>query len=1256
MTEGCCLLHLCALVLLCINIHSSTAETAIVFVDKADGVDKQICLSGNSSIPCGTLEYALLGVSKSALDSIKILISSGHYSLTDQIQFNETKTFILSGQGREDTVIACFGDGGGIVFNACESILISNATFIGCGKNKSVELTEESSPSLSFNTCRDVSIVDTHITQSYSSAVKFDSCTGLVLLKNSRFTDNNNHPSDCTRGGGVEIELVDKGRIQIDSCIFIGNQASTGGAVYIEINQSTITDGQVMISNSFFVENVASQCNQNDEDYLDGTGGGLSLLVTTLQFNTTIVTIINSTVTNNTAITGAGVQYYIGNSRSIVQLSVPILSIVGSVLGGNCANIGAGVLVSPVNLNSDGFRYYVNLEDNIFIDNVVQANGVHTGIGTVVLRNININLTGVNQFIGNEGSAVVLLNSILKVQDSSETRFISNIGFNGGGLQLNEESSLLVGRNTFMLFDGNLVNGKGGAIYYSTLDTFWKLPHSCFLQYLHGSKDGNSSLFIFRDNKARNEINAVYSNALSQCTMPENNGEPDASLLFCQNNWVYNSSSCSESIISEPVDFVFNSNKTNTLDLFSGTPAVVPVTAIGIFGTNLTEDIALSAETGKNDDAIVNPNFGIVSNNNIELAGKENTSGSLHLQTRMPPFVEIDIPYHIQQCPPGFITTSDNKCQCAEVPYAVGTLVCNNENLISQLIITNCMSGYGSNDSILVAGTCQFLFGYANSSTITLPQDPSLVEEAVCGPLNRQGVLCGACKDGYSPAAYSYLNECTKCNEVSGWFVYIAAQYMPIFVLFILVTVFNLTIIAPASNAFLFLSQVSSLSNAYVFDSFLTNYALGDTQGPILVNFYYSINGFWNLDFFRSFVPPICLFEKQNALFVVFLDYIAAFFPLTLLIATYLLIVLYNKNFRLIVWAWKPFELCLSKVHTNFQPRASLVDVFVTFFVLSYLKIITTTFRFLQYVFVYDINGNILDVVYYYDGNIKLFHGIHIPFAMLSFVTLFTVILIPPILLTCYQFRWFQRLLEKLHLRSQALITFVEVIQSGLADGREGTKDRRFFAGFYFILRILIFGPTTVITNTFVRTLVPLAVYSLGIIVLVVIRPYRKSFYNKLDVCILLNMSLTTFVFILSLVFALSGASGSTIAPLMYLTYIIGSMPIVFMIGYVIRWICITTKICKGTCITNSRNDEFSTAAGKNKLSASTFSAPDRIIQPEFYQSLMADDQRVNSIRTETKNSKKITTDDTEGDFGEGYTYQDLDKSHELSVYSETCN
>ena len=33
----------------------------------------------------------------------------------------------------------------------------------------------------------------------------------------------------------------------------------------------------------------------------------------------------------------------------------------------------------------------------------------------------------------------------------------------------------------------------------------------------------------------------------------------------------------------------------------------------------------------------------------------------------------------------------------------------------------------------------------------------------MCGPLNREGALCGRCKDGYGIALYSYTLQCSKC-------------------------------------------------------------------------------------------------------------------------------------------------------------------------------------------------------------------------------------------------------------------------------------------------------------------------------------------------------------------------------------------------------------------------------------------------------------------------------------------------------------
>ena len=46
---------------------------------------------------------------------------------------------------------------------------------------------------------------------------------------------------------------------------------------------------------------------------------------------------------------------------------------------------------------------------------------------------------------------------------------------------------------------------------------------------------------------------------------------------------------------------------------------------------------------------------------------------------------------------------------------------------------------------------------------IKLPRNVSSLTEFMCGPLNREGLLCGKCKDGYGTALYSYTLKCSKC-------------------------------------------------------------------------------------------------------------------------------------------------------------------------------------------------------------------------------------------------------------------------------------------------------------------------------------------------------------------------------------------------------------------------------------------------------------------------------------------------------------
>ena len=1188
-------------------------------VDSRTGVDNSSCLDVGQT-PCLTLMYALLGVANSSCNSTTISISSGTYNLTEVVQLSNMENFTLCGRGKETSIIKCSESGGGIYLTNIVTTSISDITFSGCS-----HALAENAFTLSFTMCTDVSLMNIGIVNSASGAVSVTSCGGLIEIENCEFINNGINTTTYTKGGALSVVLpsTNKSAVSIANCLFRGNVANMGGAIHVEVYQLS----WVWISNSIFTQNFALLWETEMQQSLpSGNGGAVSLYLGLHSEINYTVTIVNTSFSSNTAVTGAGVNCLMEKRRNVIPVQQSfMLSLTQCRFEDNTATTGAAFVSSISELDSFGLSPWILFAGNHFIYNVVRAEGIHLGTGTVLISNTNVELNGKNRFLGNYGSAFVLSNGVLTLRNNSNIEFIRNRGFNGGGLQLIGKSFLLVNYNSSMAFLFNQAENKGGAIYHIAQGIFWNIPSSCFVQFIG---EENSTYFIFEGNQARDENNAIYSNSISACSSNDNNNNVSGlSLVFCRSNWLYPSSGCRELVDSEAAEFLLL-NITDGFQVFSGVSSVLPLTVISLVGDNITEDTTLTAtvnETG----AFIQPSSGLISNNKIEIYGKDNSTGYLKLQTSYPPFVGTTIPYRIQPCPPGFLPRlldlngQADTCACAENAFVDGTLQCNSDMLTSDLVVTHCISQSRRNSSVLVAGVCPFLFESTQRSTIRLPRDPSEVEESICGQINRQGVLCGECKPGYAVSVYSYSLACIECKGQSySWLIYLLAQYLPIVLIFILVTLLNLSIISPASNAFLFFSQVTSASNAYIYQIFITKYAFGDTAGSVIAKSYNTIYGVSNLDFFRAFLPPICFHENFDILFVVLLDYLAAFFPFILVILSYILIVLYNRNFRLLVWLWKPFMYCLAKLHARFETRISLVDGFATFLVLSYLKILTITFRFLQFVFVYDIHGTILETVYYYNGNLKMFQGFHLPFGILALITIFTVIAFPPILLTCYQFKWFQNLLEKLHIRNQALVTFVEVVQSGLTDGRDGTKDRRFFAGFYFILRIALFGPTTVAPQVFAMIIVPVLTYTVGVMSIVIFQPYQNTFYNKLDVLFLMILIIVSFVFTLALIFALSGVPGNVISPLLYFSYFLSYLPLAFMVSHVVRWVVTNTKAFKGRCHKEKGiNDERVTDTQAKQRSPSLFSAPDRVLQPDVYQSLLV--ERENRYSEKKRNSSK---------------------------------
>ena len=109
-------------------------------------------------------------------------------------------------------------------------------------------------------------------------------------------------------------------------------------------------------------------------------------------------------------------------------------------------------------------------------------------------------------------------------------------------------------------------------------------------------------------------------------------------------------------------------------------------------------------------------------------------------------------------------------------------------------------------------GTCPFMakFNIVNRRFSEMPSNTSKLEEVMCGPYNRRGLLCWECKDGYGPA-YSLLDlTCANCSSVwSGYTIYLLLQLVPSTLMFVSLVVCRFNIMSGPLLGYILFCQIS---------------------------------------------------------------------------------------------------------------------------------------------------------------------------------------------------------------------------------------------------------------------------------------------------------------------------------------------------------------------------------------------------------------------------------------------------------------
>ena len=461
--------------------------------------------------------------------------------------------------------------------------------------------------------------------------------------------------------------------------------------------------------------------------------------------------------------------------------------------------------------------------------------------------------------------------------------------------------------------------------------------------------------------------------------------------------------------------------------------------------------------------------------------------------------------------------TSVCSCDSESLTYIVE---CRNNPYELALQECYCMT-YGHK---LVVGPCQYTCLRGSSHTfyfnITV-NSTALINDAMCGVLNRQGQMCGSCKPGYAPPVYSYSLSCVNCTT-SNWGKYTAVSLLPLTAFFVFVITFRISAFSHKLHGFILFCQI--LTCPVTLRSLQLSLPMSGRFTPLqrhLIQALVSVLGIWNLDFCRLVYSPFCLHPHTNTLQVMALDYLIAVYPLLLIGLSYLLVLLYDHNVGLVVCLCKPFVTLFIKFRRQWNIRSSLVDAFATFLLLSYVKILSVSVDLLLPVPLYDQTGSTLSQLYLFNqGDVAYFSNQHLPYACLAIFFLFTFTLLPMLLLFLYPCSWFQVCLNHTGCSCQSLHIFMDSFQGHYKNGTNGTRDFRYFSALYLLLRALVYASTVLAFQFFSYAFTTICFICFSV-VLSLARPYKSYSYTVNDAFFLTATALL-YVSLVSLTFHLT--------------------------------------------------------------------------------------------------------------------------------------
>ena len=1163
--------------------------------------------------------------------NVSILLLRDKETLNISFRFNGIVGFSL--ETSNETFIQCLY--AGISFLNSSNIFISKVHFSNCGSNFTNSLLSVTWPAVFvFEDTETVTFTNVFFLNSKGTAIKLLNCKGSILINEILFSmaqvPINNGRHDLVGGGAVYIlQTRGSSSININKCILtsnriIGGAHTKGGAIAVIYNHTA--NNSLIMKNIFMNGNYAMEgsclylvfvgtANHNEVLMIKKARvTGHKCYSSTLGYNVkhkcigTLniqylldlyspmagynVFLMNETlVTKNEAFAGGALSVLAVRQSTKIAHSNSLNISHFTKMSYNRAQVGSTFYFSELPGAPLGYLLMPMIQPYIQSSQITNNSNVTIGQGTVYSNKMSLSL-GLSQsnFDNCIGTAIVMSGAQLIVLPDTTVIFKGNTGKLGGAIALLNQASLIIMNGSKLLFYNNTANDKGGAIYVSNYFDNYALPMThtqCAIKF------SNTSSFIFKGNTADHKENSIFATSVLSCAENELVNSSMAT-PFCWSNWYYENSTCSKQVFTSPAT-IQKTVPSLSIDVFPGFPFPLPIRLIDDYGKDITNKFVVSAFV-IDGNASADSSSQYIAGGNTTIYAVPGTIITVAIETAEPRVVYTELKFNIQHCPPGYYSVSKESnikgmdCICGKYPSNV--VICN-KIISSAKIMTGWCMTYDTELGMGVIGPWQFVSQMKRQMEqdgyYKLPSTLQELDEFFCKPLKRTGRLCGQCEEGYGVPVYSYDNRCVACDEKK-WpqhmILYLLAELVPLTVFFALVIVFNISITSGPAKAFVFYSQIITLPTVMYTIQEQINLLVNSNSAleSLLLSVYVLPYSIWNLDFFRTVLPPFCLTPTLSTIDVMALAYISALYSLLLIIAVYACIELHASNCRPVAYICMPLCHCLGRLRRNWKIQTSFIDAFATFLVLSYTKLCSVSFLVLLPNTVYSANGEVKGMkLLYMDASVEYGSSKHVWLMMISIIVLSLVVVPLPLILLLYPLQIVQRCLHRTHLNHRALRAFTDSFQGCYRIGTECTRDARSFSSVYFILRIVVLAIMMSAMDSVVEGMLQVITMIMVICLIVTVQPYKKQWNNTLDVfisCVIILIKVTMLV---------QSESHQLGKGFISLSIALILMPLVYMSVYVGR------RVTKRCCKKKTRQDL------NHCDTISEMDFPHRLIEPENY-------------------------------------------------------